>query len=306
MPRRAPARSRDGWAAHLRFRSRPCGYPAPLSHARPSRAQTGTKSQAWQGGGQAVELCGQVRSCPGSKPGRVSAPIYTSGLCLALTCRLPWRAWLVGGAHDAALRVTRSPASTRTPSRTRASRSSLDKGWEDAAGSFTVGTGLETDALIAAGIERGGRVHRLHRRRQHQHRHRADRPAALRGADGDRARSSTRCGPSGIAQQGLHTDLPDPGRDRHARERGSRGRPARRGRRCRWQRACTSSSSGPAKVGWNLARELLEKDHEVTVIEEQPAPLPDRSSRSSSTTSSTATPPSSGCWSGPGSSAPTW
>ena len=33
---------------------------------------------------------------------------------------------------------------------------------------------------------------------------------------------------------------------------------------------------GAGKVGWNLARELLEKDHEVTVIENERAPLPDR------------------------------
>jgi trk system potassium uptake protein len=30
----------------------------------------------------------------------------------------------------------------------------LDKGWEDFGGRFTVGTGLETDALLAAGIEK--------------------------------------------------------------------------------------------------------------------------------------------------------
>lgn len=30
----------------------------------------------------------------------------------------------------------------------------LDKSWEDLGGRFTVGTGLETDALLAAGIER--------------------------------------------------------------------------------------------------------------------------------------------------------
>ncbi len=29
----------------------------------------------------------------------------------------------------------------------------LEKGWEDLGGRFTVGTGLETDALVAAGIE---------------------------------------------------------------------------------------------------------------------------------------------------------
>jgi len=31
---------------------------------------------------------------------------------------------------------------------------SLDKSWEDEGGQFTVGTGLEIDALVAAGIER--------------------------------------------------------------------------------------------------------------------------------------------------------
>ncbi len=30
----------------------------------------------------------------------------------------------------------------------------LDKGWEDLGGQFTVGAGLETDALVAAGIEK--------------------------------------------------------------------------------------------------------------------------------------------------------
>ena len=30
----------------------------------------------------------------------------------------------------------------------------LDQGWEDLGGQFTVGTGLETDALLAAGIEK--------------------------------------------------------------------------------------------------------------------------------------------------------
>ena len=54
----------------------------------------------------------------------------------------------------AAARGTRSPASTRTPSRTPGSRSGWTKGWEDLGGQFTVGTGLEIDALLAAGIEK--------------------------------------------------------------------------------------------------------------------------------------------------------
>ena len=48
----------------------------------------------------------------------------------------------------------RSPAWTRTRSPTPASRSGLEKSWEDLGGQFTVGAGLETEALEAAGIER--------------------------------------------------------------------------------------------------------------------------------------------------------
>ena len=63
--------------------------------------------------------------------------------------------------------------------------------------------------------------------------------------------------------------------------------------------------AGAGKVGWNLARELIAKGHEVTVIESERSPLPDRSSRSSSTRSSTATRPSCGCSSARASTAPT-
>ena len=62
---------------------------------------------------------------------------------------------------------------------------------------------------------------------------------------------------------------------------------------------------GAGKVGWNLARELLDKGHEVTLIEN------DRDryltvEQELEHNVHTATPPSSGCWSGPGSRAPTW
>ena len=61
---------------------------------------------------------------------------------------------------------------------------------------------------------------------------------------------------------------------------------------------------GAGKVGRNLARELIAKEHEVTLIESRAAAIsPAR--RSSSTRSSTATPPSCGCSSVPASSAPT-
>ena len=51
-------------------------------------------------------------------------------------------------------------------------------------GQFTVGTALEIDALIEAGIEQADAFVAVHRRRQHQPRDRADRPAALQRATG--------------------------------------------------------------------------------------------------------------------------
>ena len=61
---------------------------------------------------------------------------------------------------------------------------------------------------------------------------------------------------------------------------------------------------GAGKVGWNLARELIDKGNELTVIESD-RPLRTRSRRSSSTPPSTATGPSCGCSSARASSAPT-
>ncbi len=62
--------------------------------------------------------------------------------------------------------------------------------------------------------------------------------------------------------------------------------------------------AGAGKVGRNLARELISKGHEVTLIESS-ARATSRSRKSSSTPSSTATRPSCGCSSAPASSAPT-
>ena len=63
--------------------------------------------------------------------------------------------------------------------------------------------------------------------------------------------------------------------------------------------------AGAGKVGWNLARELLERGDEVTVIEQ------DRRryltvEQELEHAASTATRPSCGCWSGPASSARSW
>src|SRR5262249_15264116 len=96
-------------------------------------------------------------------------------------------------------------------------------------------------------------------RRQHQHHHRPDRQAPVRRADRDRPRPRPVAGRV-VRPPGAADGLPDPGRDRHAGDRGARlDRP--RGR------LMYIIVVGAGKVGWNLARELLEKDHEVTLIE---------------------------------------
>ena len=62
--------------------------------------------------------------------------------------------WLLGGAHDAA----RGPRGVLPGRGSRGARApggrAWTSSWEDAGGQFTVGTGLEEDALAAAGIER--------------------------------------------------------------------------------------------------------------------------------------------------------
>ena len=61
---------------------------------------------------------------------------------------------LLGGARICCATATTFPASTRTPRRTPGSRWGWIKGWEDLGGQFTVGTALEIDALLEAGIEK--------------------------------------------------------------------------------------------------------------------------------------------------------
>ena len=135
----------------------------------------------------------------------------------------------------------------------------LDKAWEDLGGRFTVGAGLETDALVAAGIEE------------------AD--AFIASTDGDNtniviaqiaqrryevptviARILDPLRAEWYQRQGLQTVCPTrvaidmlEGAVREGAERGSR--------------LMYIIVVGAGKVGWNLARELLEKEHEVTVIE---------------------------------------
>ena len=152
----------------------------------------------------------------------------------------------------------------------------LDKGWEDLGGQFTVGTGLETEALVAAGIEK------------------AD--AFIASTDGDNtniviaqiaqrryevptviARILDPLRAEWYGRQGLHTVCPTrvaidmlesavregaPRPDGGAR-RGDAGGSRLAGSRSRMYIIVV----GAGKVGWNLARELLDKEHEVTVIE---------------------------------------
>ena len=147
-------------------------------------------------------------------------------------------------------------------------------------GQFTVGTALEVEALSAAGIER------------------AD--VFVASTDGDNtniviaqiakrrfnvpkviARILDPYRAKWYARAGAGHDLPDPGGDRDARASEVRER-RRRGRRGpaasapsttrtptseRWPSGMYIIIVGAGKVGWNLARELIEKGNEVTLIE---------------------------------------
>ena len=151
----------------------------------------------------------------------------------------------------------------------------LDQGWEDSGGQFTVGTALETDALDAAGIAR------------------AD--AFIASTDGDNtniviaqiaqrrynvptviARILDPLRAEWYAHQGVRTVCPTKVAIEMLGKRGpSRSGEGGRhhGRRRGGLRASEEEAGvyiiivGAGKVGWNLARELLDKEHEVTLIE---------------------------------------
>ena len=194
-------------------------------------------------------------------------------------------------------RGTRSRCSTRTRSRTSGSTRTCDTTWEDAGGRFTVGTALEIDALIEAGIEQADVFIASTNGDNTNLVDRPDRPEALRGRRSVVVRVLDPARAAWYAEQGLHTICPT----QHAIEMVEQPRSTPRHEGTRLMYVIVA---GAGKVGWNLARELLGKGHEVTLIES------DRrryltSSRSSSTPSSTATRPSCGCSSAPASSAPT-
>ena len=101
----------------------------------------------------------------------------------------------------------------------------LEKSWEDLGGQFTVGAGLETEALVAAGIEKAdvfiastdGDNTNIVIAQIAQRRYEVPTVIA-RVLDPLRAEWYAAAGPA--------DGLPDPGRDRHAGDRGARGRPA--------------------------------------------------------------------------------
>ena len=135
-----------------------------------------------------------------------------------------------------------------------------EQSWEDLGGSFTVGTALEIDALVAAGIEN------------------AD--AFVASTDGD----NTNLVIAQIAQRRYEIDkvvvrVLDPGRASGTPSRASRpSAPPRPPSTC-WSAPSAATRAprghelmyvlivGAGKVGWNLARELIDKQNEVTVVE---------------------------------------
>ena len=140
----------------------------------------------------------------------------------------------------------------------RTARQGPDVTWEDAGGRFTVGAALELDGLIEAGIEQAdvflaatrGDNTNLVIAQIAQRRFNVPR-VVVRVADPARA--------AWYAEQGLHTICPT----QVAIDQAEQSRSQR-------EEAGPSMYviiAGAGKVGWNLARELIAKDCEVTLIE---------------------------------------
>src|SRR3954449_7453878 len=103
------------------------------------------------------------------------------------------------------------------------------------------------------GRDRAGRhLHRVDRRRQHEPHDRPDRQAWLRRPS--RRGADHGPGPGRLVRRaGARDDLPDQDRHRAVHHRGGG--------------LMYAIIAGGGKVGWNLARELMGKGHEVTLIE---------------------------------------
>src|SRR5436190_23963488 len=117
------------------------------------------KSQADPGFGQEVELRSPFRSCPGS-PGRIgrsggscprrSVPKIRTVFVLIVGCGRVGSSvarTMLREGHEVSCLDEDPEAHARL-------EVNLEKSWEDSGGQFTVGTGLEEEALTAAGIER--------------------------------------------------------------------------------------------------------------------------------------------------------
>ena len=136
-----------------------------------------------------------------------------------------------------------------------------EQSWEDLGGSFTVGTALEIDALLAAGIENAdafvastdGDNTNLVIAQIAQRRFEIGK-VVVRVLDPGRAKW--------YAEQGLQTVCPTQTAI-DLLERAVRGEPERRGS----DGLMYVLIVGAGKVGWNLARELIDKQNEVTVVE---------------------------------------
>ena len=127
--------------------------------------------------------------------------------------------------------------------------SGMDTTWEDSGGRFTVGHGLEIDALHRGGHRGGRRLHRLHRRRQHEPHHRPDRRASSFGVPRVIVRVMDPRRAEWYAEQGLHTICPTALRDRDVRA-GAGGRSSmyvvdRRGRQGRLEPRPRADRQGP-------------------------------------------------------------
>ena len=140
----------------------------------------------------------------------------------------------------------------------------LGEGW---GGGFIVGHGMDVDAAREAGIEDA------------QTRSSSPRTATTRISSSGRSPSSAstsarrrphpRPGPRGVLRAARAGDrLPDPDGDRAAdRPRPRERAPTERSRRRTAE--CTSIVAGGGKVGSNVARSLLARGHEVTLIEQR-------------------------------------
>ena len=144
----------------------------------------------------------------------------------------------------------------------------LGQSWEEAGGRFTIGTALELDALVEAGIDEAEVfiastngdntnlvVSQIAKRR-------FDVPRVIaRVLDPRRA--------AWYSEQGLQTVCPTQIAIEQLEQAALSEVSRRRARRRRRVMAgLYVIIAGAGKVGWNLARELIEKGHEVTVLEQ--------------------------------------